>query len=103
MKPPRRENPVESRQLLGFRASLSGAVLAMVPGMDTNKTPRSHAGGLTPLLRVIRGFAEASLVAVGFAVAILLIGTPLALFVRGLHEGLSWLVGLGSQTSVLVQ
>ena len=54
-------------------------------------------------VRVVRGFAEASLVALAFAGAILLIGTPIALIVRGLHEGLSWLVRLGGDMSALVQ
>jgi hypothetical protein len=50
-----------------------------------------------PVLRIIRGFAEASLVAVAFALAILVIGTPIALLVRGLHDSLSWFVGLGGE------
>ena len=37
----------------------------------------------------------------GFALAILLIGTPLALLARGVHEGLSWLVALRGETSAL--
>ncbi len=49
---------------------------------------------ITLFLRTIRGFAEASLVALGFALAILLIGAPIALIVRGLHEGFSWLAAL---------
>jgi hypothetical protein len=52
-------------------------------------------------LRVIRGFAEASLVAVAFACVILLIGTPVALIVRGLHEALSWVVRSAGVMSVL--
>ena len=54
-------------------------------------------------MRVIRGFAEGSLVALGLALAILLIGTPLALLARGVHEGLSWLVGLRGETSALIE
>jgi hypothetical protein len=34
---------------------------------------------------------------VTFAFAILIIGTPIALLVRGLHDGLSWFVGLGGE------
>jgi hypothetical protein len=60
--------------------------------MNNNATPRET--GAISLVRVIRGFAEGSLVALGFGFAILLIGTTLALFVRGVHEGLSWLVRL---------
>jgi hypothetical protein len=52
---------------------------------------------------VIRGFAEGSLVAFAFVFAILLIGTPVMLIIHGLHEGLSWLVRLGGETSVLVE
>ena len=33
-----------------------------------------------------------AVVVLGFAVAILLIGTPLALLARGVHEVLSWLL-----------
>jgi len=54
-------------------------------------------------VRVMRGFAEASLVALAFVCAILLIGIPIALIVRGLHEGLSWVVRLGGDMSALVQ
>jgi hypothetical protein len=50
---------------------------------------------------VIRGFAEASLAALAFAFAILLIGIPIALVVRGLHEALSWLVRLRGEMSGL--
>ena len=53
--------------------------------------------------RVIRGIAEGSLAAVAFAFAILLIGIPIALIVRGLHEGLSWVVRLGGEMSGLVE
>jgi hypothetical protein len=54
-----------------------------------------------PFIRVIRGFAEASLVAVAFAFAILLIGTPVALIVRGLHEALSWIVRSAGEMPVV--
>ncbi|HEY7170580.1 MAG TPA: hypothetical protein VH417_07015 [Vicinamibacterales bacterium] len=92
---------VESPQLFEFGGSLHGADLAIVSGMD-KRTSTSRAGSLTSLTRVVRGFAEASLMVAGFAAAILLIGTPLALLVRGLYEGLSWLVGRGGETSALV-
>jgi hypothetical protein len=52
--------------------------------------------GLTSFLRVIRGFAEGSLVVLGFALAIVLIGSPLALLARGVHEALSWLIAMAS-------
>ena len=73
----------------------------MVVGMD-NRTATPQVDGLS-FMRVIRGFAEGSLVALGFALAILLIGTPLALLVRGEHEGLSWLVRLRGETSALME
>ena len=74
----------------------------MVDGMD-NRTSTSRVAGLTSFIRVIRGFAEGSLVVLGFALAILLIGTPLALLARGVHEGLSWLVALRGETSALTE
>lgn len=54
----------------------------------------TDARGLTALFRVIRGFAEGSVVAFGFAFAILAVGTPIVLSIRGLYEGLSWLTRL---------
>ena len=56
-----------------------------------------------PFGRVVRGITEGSLAAVAFAFAIWLIGIPVALIVRGLHAGLSWLVGLGGEMSALVE
>jgi hypothetical protein len=73
----------------------------MVVGMD-NSNATSRVAGLRSFIRVIRGFAEGSLVVLGFALAILLIGTPLALLARGVHEGLSWLAGLRGETSALM-
>ena len=63
-----------------FGRSVNGAFLAtMVVGMD-DRTATLKADGLS-FMRVIRG-AEGSLVALGFVLAILLIGTPLALWAR---------------------
>jgi hypothetical protein len=73
----------------------------MVVGMD-NRNAIPRVGGLRSFIRVIRGFAEGSLVVLGFALAILLIGAPLALLARGVHEGLSWLVGLKNETTALM-
>ena len=64
----------------------SGAYLAMVHGMD-NRTASSWRS----FFRVVRAFAEGAVVAFGFAFAILAVGTPIVLIIRGLHEGLSWL------------
>ena len=83
----------ESLESFEFEGSVSGAVLAIVIGMD-NRTATSRVGALKSFVRVVRGFAEGSLIVLGFALAILLIGTPLALVARGVHEGLSWLVAL---------
>lgn len=74
----------------------------MVVGME-NRITTAERGRLKSFVRVIRGFAEGSLVALGFALAILLIGTPLALLARGVYEGLSWLVGLRGETSALME
>jgi hypothetical protein len=63
----------------------------------------TSAGKNDSLLRVVRGFAEASLAALAFVLAILLIGTPIALIVRGLHETLSWLVRLRGEMTTLVE
>jgi len=71
--------------------------------MDNNRTATFRIGALRSFVRVVRGFAEGSLVVLGFALAILLIGTPLALLARGVHEGLSWLVALRDETSVLME
>jgi hypothetical protein len=54
-------------------------------------------------VRVIRGFAEASLAVLAFAFAILLIGIPVALIVRGVHEGVGWLARIGGEMSALVE
>ena len=55
------------------------------------------------LVRVIRGFAEGSLAVLAFAIAIVVLGIPLALMVRGLHDGLSALVRLRGDMSPLVE
>jgi len=56
-----------------------------------NKLVTSNRTGKMSFRQVIRGLAEGSLVALAFALAILVIGTPIALIVRVLYEGLSWL------------
>jgi hypothetical protein len=81
---------------------VNGAVLAIVVGMN-NRTATPRVDGLRSFLRVIRGFAEGSLVVLGFVLAILLIGTPLALLARGVHEGVSWLVAVRGGTSALIE
>jgi hypothetical protein len=85
-----------------FFAPLAGSLFAIVLGM-TNRPSTRQRDATAAFLRVARGFAEASLVALAFACAILLIGLPLALIVRGLHEALSWLVARQGNASALVQ
>jgi hypothetical protein len=57
--------------------------------------PQLPGAALSPvarLLRLVRAFAEASVVVIAFAVATLAVGTPIALAVRALHDIVSWLV-----------
>jgi hypothetical protein len=61
------------------------------------------ATGWRSFFRVIRAFAEGSFVAFGFAFAILAVGTPIVLIIRGLHEGLSWLARLVGDSSALLE
>ena len=68
-----------------------------------NRTPTARGNGLRSLLRVIRAFAEGSLVVLGFALSMVLVGTPLALLARGVHAGLSWLVRLTGEPSTLIE
>jgi hypothetical protein len=69
----------------------AGPPFAIVLSVNTGSTAH-HQDRTMSFVRVIRGFAGASLAVLAFAIAILLIGIPIALIVRGLHEGLSWLV-----------
>jgi len=45
---------------------------------------------LMRFIRLVQGFAEASVIVIAFAVAILLLGLPVALAVRAVHEIVSW-------------
>ena len=66
----------------------------MMSAFDAYNQQRAGAA-LSPvrrLLRLVREFAEASVVVIAFAVAILVVGTPIALAVRALHDIVSWLV-----------
>ena len=69
---------------------MNGAHLALTPGMSIS-TAGHRNPGIASFVRVVRAFAEASLAAVAFAVAILLIGLPIALVVRVVHDGVQWL------------
>jgi hypothetical protein len=88
--------------MLAFVVSVGGAILAIVCCMDNKGSGTDRNGRVPSWTRVVRGFAEGSLVAWGFAGAIVLLGTTLALLVRGLHAGLSWFVRLGGDTSALM-
>jgi hypothetical protein len=69
-------------------------------GTLANRDPKGMAS-FAPGLRAI---AEASLVAaLGLPVAVLLIGTLIALLVRTLHEGLSWLTRSGDVTGPFIE
>jgi hypothetical protein len=55
----------------------------------------------TTFFRVVRAFSGVSMVALGFPVVILAIGTSIALVIRALHDGLSWLVRLVGDPSAI--
>jgi hypothetical protein len=67
-----------------------------------NRPATRQRGATASFVRVVRGVAEASLVPLVFACAILLLGMPVALFVRGLHDVLWWLVAGQGDMSALV-
>jgi hypothetical protein len=58
---------------------------------SVNATDRQTGG--VHLWRVVRAVAEASLLSVVFALAILLIGLPFALVARAVFEIISWMIG----------
>jgi hypothetical protein len=59
----------------------------------TTENVTGRPDSLAPVRRVVRAFAEASVVAVGFALAILLLGLPVALAGRLLHDLIAWIAG----------
>jgi hypothetical protein len=61
-------------------------------GLDAYNKQAAGAAPLVRFMRLVRELAEASIVVVAFAVAILIVGTPIALAVRVLHDIVSWLV-----------
>lgn len=65
--------------------------------------PRRQRNHITSFARVVRAFAEAALVVVGFSSAILLIGAPVAASVQSLHAVLSWLVASDGEVSSLME
>jgi hypothetical protein len=68
-----------------------------------NRPTTPDRGWIVSFVRVIRAFAEGSLAVLAAAIALLLIGIPIALIVRGLHEGLSWTVRLAGEMSAGVE
>lgn len=83
-------------------ATPNGSRLAIIFSMSNNAAIHRHTG-ITSFWQGVRAFAGASLVALGFGFAILLIGVPLALSVRVVYEGLSWLARLGGEMGAVVQ
>ncbi len=61
-------------------------------GIETDHRQASEAASLVKLLRTFGEFAEAAVVVIVFAVAILVVGTPIALAVRALHDIALWFV-----------
>jgi hypothetical protein len=72
-----------------------GALFAIHSGMAQDSYAVDQHSSGAALLRVMRAFGEASLVAIAFAFAILLLGLPFALFGRALHDVIAWIVGNG--------
>lgn len=61
-------------------------------GLDAYNKQAAGAAPMVRLMRLVRELAEASVVVVAFAVAILIVGTPIALAVRALHDIVFWLM-----------
>jgi len=74
----------------------NGSHLAVVLSMR-NEAAVHPETGIGSFVRGLQALAEASLVAFAFGLVIFLIGLPLALGVRVVHEGLSWLARLGGE------
>jgi len=68
-----------------------------------NNAAIHHNTGLASLLQGVRAFAEVSVVVLAFGFAIFLIGLPLVLGVRVVHESLSWLARSGGQMSPVAE
>jgi len=61
--------------------------------METATVPGDRQGSLRQFLAAVRELAETSIVVVAFAFAILMLGLPVALALRGVHDIVSWFVG----------
>ena len=68
---------------------MDGLYVAIPFGM-TNSAAIHRNRGIASVVRVVRAFAEASLIALAFGLAILVIGAPMAFTVRIVHDGLTW-------------
>jgi len=96
----RRVNAGKSVVSAYLTAAEDGSHLAILRSMKTNAAVHRNTG-IGSFLRGVRAFAEASLVALAFGVAIFLIGLPLALSVRVMRESFSWLARLGGEMGPL--
>jgi hypothetical protein len=63
----------------------------------------ANRSSIRRVTRVLRAFAEGSLVAIGFGFAVLLLGLPIALSVRATSAALSWAVGAERELSILAE
>jgi hypothetical protein len=81
-------------------AAKDGPHLEMALSMTNNAVIHRNTG-VASFLRGVRAFAEASLVVLGFGFVIFLIGLPLALSVRVVHQSFSWLARFGGETGPL--
>jgi hypothetical protein len=95
-------NRKKYRYLGVISAAENGSHLAVVLSMR-NKAAVDPDTGFNSFMRSSRAFAGASLVALAFGFAVFLIGLPLALGVRVVHEGLSWLARLGGETGPVAE
>jgi len=95
-------NRKKCRYLGVISAAENGSHLAVVLSMR-NKAAVDPDTRFNSFMRSSRAFAGASLVALAFGFAVFLIGLPLALGVRVVHEGLSWLARLGGETGPVAE
>jgi hypothetical protein len=61
--------------------------------MKTARVQDQRQGPLQQFMAVVRELAEVSIVVVAFAFAILMLGLPVALALRAVHDIASWFVG----------
>src|SRR5689334_8351628 len=90
------------RRFRRTRAVDSGSHLAIACSMRNN-TDLHRPAEIVSFSQGVRAFAEASLLALAFGLAIFLVGLPVALSVRLAYEGLSWLARIGEEMSPLTE